>query len=147
MDRYICLLVTCLMSAMTFAGTKMSGIKVNGMPVSKQVTEITMDDQSYSLVWNDNTTSQGKSAAIMVRLANPQCIDKVKLLAINGLVDKRLYVEGLAESTQVIIYNLQGIKISEQNVDANWADIDIEHLDTGIYLLKNQNTVLRFVKR
>ena len=52
-----------------WAAVRPAPIRVNGMEVSKSVTEIAMDGDMLSLRWSDNTTLCGDIARLMLQVA------------------------------------------------------------------------------
>ena len=130
-----------------WAAVRPAPIRVNGMEVSKSVTEIAMDGDMLSLRWSDNTTLCGDIARLMLQVAQAECIDKLKLLAVSGFQDQTLRIDGLERGATLSVYNLQGSKVMERRVDDRHTVVDIHRLNTGIYLLKCRYIVLKFVKR
>jgi hypothetical protein len=55
-------------------------------------------------------------------------------------------VEGLALGSTYSLYDLMGNCLATRTVDSPILSVDIGHLTTGIYLLKCQSLVMKFVK-
>ena len=89
-----------------WAAVRPAPIRVNGMEVSKSVTEIAMDGDMLSLRWSDNTTLCGDIARLMLQVAQAECIDKLKLLAVSGFQDQTLRIDGLERGATLSVYNL-----------------------------------------
>lgn len=122
-------------------------LKVNGIEVVRYVKEISMDENSVQLRWNDNTTLNDRIAKIMLKLADSECIDRVRLFAVDGLQERFLLVEGFPKESEVSIYNTAGKKLIQATTGKDSVLLDISRLNVGIYFLKNKHTVLKFVKR
>lgn len=121
-------------------------IKVNGIELYKSITEVIMDDNVLALRWNDNTLTKGAVASLMMQLAGTDCVDKIRVFSVCGIQDDELTIEGLQKG-DAVIYDLQGRKVISQPVEGRKVKIDISGLNTGVYLLKNDCTLLKFVKR
>lgn len=136
----------CSLLCLPAANTRPTVIRVNGNEVSKVVTEISMDDDDLTLKWNDNTKLTGRLARLMVDLTKAD-INEALLMNVSGIQRDQMSIEGLTKGTPLYIYNLQGQLLLQQPVDKDLLSIDIHSLNTGIYLLKNNNTILKFVKK
>lgn len=148
MRKHFLIVFCCLCSLLCLpaANTRPVVIRVNGNEVSKVVTEISMDDDDLTLKWNDNTKLTGRLARLMVDLTKAD-INEALLMNVSGILRDQMSIEGLTKGTPLYIYNLQGQLLLQQPVDKDLLSIDIHSLNTGIYLLKNNNTILKFVKK
>ncbi len=148
MRKHFLIVFCCLCSLLCLpaANTRPVVIRVNGNEVSKVVTEISMDDDDLTLKWNDNTKLTGRLARLMVDLTKAD-INEALLMNVSGIQRDQMSIEGLTKGTPLYIYNLQGQLLLQQPVDKDLLSIDIHSLNTGIYLLKNNNTILKFVKK
>lgn len=148
MRKHFLIVFCCLCSLLCLpaANPRPAVIRVNGNEVSKVVTEISMDDDDLTLKWNDNTKLTGRLASLMVDLTKAD-INEALLMNVSGIQHDQMSIEGLTKGTPLYIYNLQGQLLLQQPVDKDLLSIDIHSLNTGIYLLKNNNTILKFVKK
>lgn len=148
MRKHFLIVFCCLCSLLCLpaANPRPTVIRVNGNEVSKVVTEISMDDDDLTLKWNDNTKVTGRLARLMVDLTKAD-INEALLMNVSGIQRDQMSIEGLTKGTPLYIYNLQGQLLLQQPVDKDLLSIDIHSLNTGIYLLKNNNTILKFVKK
>lgn len=147
MRKIVLIVFGCLTTiSLLAANPRAAVIRVNGNEVSKVVTEVSMDDEHLTLKWNDNTLLTGRIARLMVDLTKSD-INNAQLMNISGIQNDQMSIEGLTMGSPLYIYDLQGQLLMSQTVDQDLLSIDIHNLNTGIYLLKNNNTVMKFVKR
>lgn len=121
-------------------------VRVNGFEVSKYVTSIDMEDNLLSLHWNDNTVLHGRLAEVMFELASKDCVDKAQLLSVSGVQSDRMKLEGLKPGSRIFVYDIMRNCVLNQSVDGNSTILDMSELNTGVYFLKNDNIVIKFVK-
>ena len=130
-------------------GTENHGISINGTRVDKMVTEITYDENNITLHWNDNTSISNKIAQLMIKLASgdDNNIDKIKIASISGLYKNGLTIDGITLGSLLYIYDVQGNLIMQNQATSTSCELDISQLNTGIYLLKTSEEVIKFVKQ
>lgn len=145
MRPFVLALVFCLGIVSVQASN--NDFKVNGYKVYKEVTEITFEDANIVLKWNDNTTTSDYCAQTLFKLINGDHINDAHIYSASGLQDDRITLEGLKVGTTLYIYNLQGIMLAKQPVMSYSTQVNLSGMNTGIYFLKNQNTILKIVKR
>lgn len=140
-------IILLALSVMSVRAAISSGpIRVNGVEPDKTITEVVMDDQTVTFRWNDNTTTKGRAALLIMRLVGGGCIDKVRVFSVSGFQGNTLSIDGL-ETGLLSVYDLQGHELFIQQVIDPSTKVDISQLNTGIYLLKNNSTILKFVKK
>lgn len=148
--RYqITILLFILFSTCIMGGTENHGISINGTRVDKMVTEITYDENNITLHWNDNTSISNKIAQLMIKLASgdDNNIDKIKIASISGLYKNGLTIDGITLGSLLYIYDVQGNLIMQNQATSTSCELDISQLNTGIYLLKTSEEVIKFVKQ
>jgi hypothetical protein len=128
-------------------GAKTPNIRVNGVEVYNKVTEITFDDNGILMRWNDNSTSSDACCLAILKLINSDHINDAQIFAVSGVQNNDMLLQGLVAGSTLYIYNLQGVLLMRQNVTGEDTQVNLSNLNTGIYLLKNGNTFLKFVKR
>ena len=148
--RYqITILLFILFSTCIMGGIENHGISINGTRVDKMVTEITYDENNITLHWNDNTSISNKIAQLMIKLASgdDNNIDKIKIASISGLYKNGLTIDGITLGSLLYIYDVQGNLIMQNQATSTSCELDISQLNTGIYLLKTSEEVIKFVKQ
>lgn len=144
--RRIAVAVVCLLMAVGSLEAKRPFVKVNGFEVGKHVTSIEMEGNTMSLRWNDNTVMRGRLADVMISLACHECVDKARILSVSGVQTTEMRVEGLTLGSTYSLYDLMGNCLGTRTVDSPILSVDVSRLSTGIYLLKSQSLVMKFVK-
>lgn len=147
MKHIIAIVLTLLISTNSFAGSDKSAISINGNKAEKSVTEISYEDSIITLHWSDNTVMTNKLAATMAKLVSNYDIDKAYIASIGGIYDNSIIVSGTKGGSNINIYNVEGKKIQDMPTNNDQTYIDISKLNTGIYLLQDNSTVIKFIKR
>ncbi|MFW9600823.1 MAG: T9SS type A sorting domain-containing protein [Prevotella sp.] len=147
MKHVIAIVFTLLISTNLFAGTDKSAISINGNKVDKSVTEISYEDSVITLHWSDNTVMTNKLASTMAKLVSDYDIDKAYIASIGGIYGNSIIVGGTKSGSNINIYNVEGKKIQDMAANNDQTYIDISTLNTGIYLLQDNSTVIKFIKR
>ncbi|MCH3980394.1 MAG: T9SS type A sorting domain-containing protein [Prevotella sp.] len=146
--KHLCLTVLSLwLSIQAFAGIENTSISFNGNKADRYVTEVSYDENQVVLHWNDNTTMCDDVSNAMINLACNQDLDKARLTSISGLYKDNITLEGIAPGSTVFVYDIQGRQLLHLDVTQTKVDLDIKSLNTGIYLLKSQNDIIKFTKQ
>ena len=89
-----------------------------------------------------NVTVEIKNGGIVENVA-----DKVATVYPNPAVDV-LNVNATSEIENIAVFALNGATVASQaNIDGNQATIDVSGLAPGIYVVKVNNTAIRFIKK
>jgi hypothetical protein len=145
--KYFIAIITFLISANAFAGNDKSAISINGNKADKNVTEISYEDSVITLHWSDNTMMTNKLATTMAKLVSDYDIDKAYIASIGGIYGNSIIVGGTKDGSNINIYNVDGKRIQNMPTSNDKTYIDISKLNTGIYLLQDNSTVIKFIKR
>lgn len=125
-----------------------SKILFNGIGTSKQVTGITFNDNTTTLTWSDNTTMTGKAAESLISMAltddAEMNIDKIKIFVVGGIYSSLINVSGIDENSDYCIFNMKQRKVMEGKTDSPTTTINISELNTGVYYLKSNRTIVKF---
>lgn len=141
----ICLVVLSFVSA--FAGTNNNMILFNGTKPWRTVVMVSYDKDDIVLHWSDNTTMSNDMARLMLELASTEGINEARIQCVNGIYNDVVRLNGLIPNSSLAIYDFCGIKRLETYVSDSSMKLDLSQLNTGVYLLKNKNIVVRFAKR
>lgn len=147
MKHIIVIILTLLISTNIFAGSDKSKISINGNKADKNVTEISYEDSIITLHWSDNTIMTNKLASTMAKLVSNYDIDKAYIASIGGIYDNSIIVGGTTGGSNINIYNVEGKRIQNMKANNDQTYIDISTLNTGIYLLQDNSTIIKFIKR
>lgn len=117
---------------------------INGEPVEKVVTKITFNGDLAVLTFSDGTNiSEDMGNVILCFSSAPTSIKDIAVFQMNKAVDGNLDIEGLAEGTQVAIFDASG----KQLIATMTSKINVSSLKPGVYFLKAGNQVVKFVKQ
>ena len=141
----ICFVVLSAVSA--FAGTNDNMILFNGTKPWRTVVMVSYDKNNIVLHWSDNTTTSNDMARLMLELASSEGINDARIQCVNGIYNDVIRLNGLVLNSSLAIYDICGVKQYETYVSDSSMKLDLSLLNTGVYLLKNKNIVVRFVKQ
>ena len=117
---------------------------INGEPVEKVVTKITFNGDLAVLTFSDATEISEDMGNVILRFSSaPTSIKDVTIFQMNKVVGDNLLINGLADETQVVIYDASGKDI----ITTYGSNINVNGLRPGIYILKAGNQIVKFVKQ
>jgi hypothetical protein len=117
---------------------------INGEPVEKVVTKITFNGDLAVLTFSDATEISEDMGNVILRFSSaPTSIKDIAVFQMNKVVGDNLLINGLADETQVVIYDASGKDI----ITTYCSNINVNGLRPGIYILKAGNQIVKFVKQ
>ena len=117
---------------------------INGEVVEKVVTKITFEGDLAVLTFADETIiSEDMGNVVMQFTASPTSIKNVEVFQLNKAVGDNLEINGLAEGTQVQVFDATG----KQAIVTNDPTINVSSLKPGMYILKAGNQIIKFAKK
>lgn len=117
---------------------------INGEPVEKVVTKITFNGDLAVLTFSDATEISEDMGNVILRFSSaPTSIKDIAVFQMNKVVGDNLLINGLADETQVVIYDASGKDI----ITTYGSNINVNGLRPGIYILKAGNQIVKFVKQ
>ena len=145
----------CITSALLFlfclttlAGVKNQSITINGTTAHKKVVEISYDNEAnVVLKWSDNTYTHSLLAQTITEIACKNCLDKANIISVSGLYGDKITISGLISGETVNLFDIQGNKIISQQATGQTVEFNLSRLNTGIYLLQQDNNLIKFVKQ
>lgn len=96
--------------------------------------------QSFSL----STTSLITFGDVVSSVENPSNADGIKLYP--TMVKSTLYLQGATNSTTASVYSISGSKIMQINVNSDLENINVDHLSSGVYILRVNDKSFKFNK-
>lgn len=138
------LLLSC--SLCVLAENNYHNITINGKDIDKKVNQITFDGDKIFFHWSDGSTSREASKVIM-DISDSSNINDIKIFSIGGFQGSDLIIDGLNPNQNLFIYDIYGKIMMRTIAIAARADLKINKLNTGIYLLKANDAVIKFVKK
>ena len=118
-------------------------LKINGVTVEKTVTKITFEGDNVVLHFADTSMQQADMESVVLTFGSTTAIQNLSAFTLRGLVDGQLQLSGLKKGTEVLIYNAAG----KQVLRSTSAKINVSQLKSGVYLLKADHQIVKFVKR
>ena len=117
---------------------------INGEPVEKVVTKITFNGDLAVLTFSDATEISEDMGNVILRFSSaPTSIKDIAVFQMNKVVGDNLLINGLADETQVVIYDASVKDI----ITTYGSNINVNGLRPGIYILKAGNQIVKFVKK
>lgn len=117
---------------------------INGEVVEKVVTKITFEGDLAVLTFADETIiSEDMGNVIMRFMSSPTSIKNVEAFQLNKAVGDNLEINGLAEGTQVQVFDASG----KQVIVTYDSTINVSSLKPGMYILKAGNQIIKFAKK
>ena len=117
---------------------------INGEPVEKVVAKITFNGDLAVLTFSDATEISEDMGNVILRFSSaPTSIKDIAVFQMNKVVGDNLLINGLADETQVVIYDASGKDI----ITTYGSNINVNGLRPGIYILKAGNQIVKFVKQ
>ncbi len=129
-----------------YAENNSHDITINGKNIDKKVNQITFDGDKILFHWSDGSTSHEATKVIM-DISNTNNINDIKIFSIGGFQDNDLIIDGLSPNQNLFIYDIYGKMMMRTIAIAAKTDLKIKNLNTGIYLLKANDAIIRFVKK
>lgn len=116
---------------------------INGETVEKTVARITFEGDLVVLHFTDSSERKEDMNTVKIAFTNATSITDLTTYNMRGVVDGKLYLECLAQGAEVLIFDATGkqLKRTTSNV------IDVTNLKTGVYVLKADKQVVKFMKR
>ena len=135
---------TLLMLASPIKAVTTQTLIINGEPVEKVVTKITFNGDLAVLTFSDATEISEDMGNVILRFSSaPTSIKDIAVFQMNKVVGDNLLINGLADETQVVIYDASGKDI----ITTYGSNINVNGLRPGIYILKAGNQIVKFVKQ
>lgn len=138
-----------LMISLFFLGTTITNAEnvqsliINGEIVAKTVAKITFDGDNVVLHFSDATQQTADMGGVIITFSDPTAIQSLTTFQMKGIVSGKLNLQNVREGATINIYDAAG----RQVVSTRQTEIDMSRQKAGIYVLKVDNQVVKFVKR
>ena len=117
---------------------------INGETIEKVVTKITFEGDLVVLSFADTSVSSEDMGNVILRFSDlATSIKDINAFQLKQAVDGSLNIKGLAEGTQVQIFDASG----KQMTATNDTTINVSSLKPGMYILKVGSQIVKFVKK
>jgi hypothetical protein len=145
MKRKIALVAACLLVfAQTMLAATVQTLTINGETLDNTVAKITFEGDNVVLLFSDATTMTVGMEDVLL------AFDYSELTAIQslkGLVGETLQLNGLEPGTTVAIYDASGKQVMTAKAEDTSSLLSAKTLKPGVYLLKTDKHIVKFVKK
>lgn len=138
-----------LMFSLFFLGTTITSAEnvqsliINGETVAKTVAKITFDGDNVVLYFSDATQQTADMSGVIITFTDPTDIQSLTTFQLKGIVSGKLNLQNVQQGATIDIYDAAG----KQVLTSKKQVIDVNHLKSGVYVLRVGNQVVKFVKR
>jgi nitrogen fixation protein FixH len=144
MKKIFNLLVSLLLLGTTLANAEnVQSLIINGETVAKTVAKITFDGDNVVLYFSDTTQQSADMGGVVITFADPTAIQSLTAFQLKGIVNGQLNLQNVREGATINVYDAAG----RQVVSTRQSQIDLSRQKAGVYVLKVDNHVVKFVKR
>lgn len=119
---------------------------INGEKVEKVVSQITFSGDNVVLHFDGDEAAYPMDD-VEISFSGTAGINSLTAFRLNGVVGGTLNVSGLAEGTPVSVYDTTGKKLAGTRASGDTAQVALDGMAPGIYILKAGNQIVKFVKR
>lgn len=130
------------MCALALNAQKGFVVTINGDKLESQVVKITFSGEQAVLHFADGNSMTTDMTELVIDFTGSQ---ETAIQVLKTPVDNQLLIEGLAVGTPVTIYDAQGKVVLRTQTSAT--SLPVQSLRSGVYLLKANNQIVKFVKR
>ena len=120
-------------------------LTVNGQKVEKVVSQITFSGDNVVLHF-DGTEEIYPMDDVQIDFTSGMLFF-ISAFKLNTFVDGQLNIAGLAAGTQVAVYDVSGKKLAQAQTEGESTLVNVDNLNSGVYILKAGNQIVKFVKR
>lgn len=121
-------------------------LTVNGQKVERVVSQITFSGDNVVLHF-DGTEETYPMDDVQIDFTSGAGIGNISTFKLNAFVDGQLNIAGLAAGTQVAVYDVSGKKLAQAQAEGESTQVNVDNLNSGVYILKAGNQIVKFVKR
>lgn len=147
MKKKIIAVSLALMSLCTVANADVvQTLTINGQKVEKVVSQLTFSGDNVVLHFGDTQESYALDD-VTIDFSGTSGIGQVSTFRLGGIVDGTLDIRGLAAGTPVAVYDLSGKKLCSTRAQAEVTTLGVSQLNSGVYILRAGNNIVKFVKR
>lgn len=147
MRRVFIIIVTTMLVVFSANAEKpLPVISIDGCVPSKMVTSITYDQDKIVLTWNDNTVMSGQLSRLISDILSSDGLTNANIYSVNGIYAHKIHIRGLQKEYPLIVYALNGRIMERVELTSDICSLDISSLPTGVYVLRNNTSLVKFVK-
>lgn len=121
-------------------------LTINGQTVEKTVTQLTFSGDNVVLHFEGSDESYALDDVVL-DFSDVSSINSINTFKLNGLVDGRLDISGLAAGTPVAVFDISGKKMASLRAGEETTQVNVGNFRSGVYILKAGTQIVKFVKR
>jgi len=146
--KKIILVMWLFAATLNVMGDNVQTITVNGEPLTgKTVTKMSFNGDDVTLVFNDNTSDTYDMELVRVVFGTTVGINGINVAARHGIVGGELVVDGISAGTIINIFDMSGKMVASEKSCGNTVRINIDDLQSGMYVMSAGKTVMKFIKK
>ncbi len=146
--KKIILVMWLFAATLNVMGDNVQTITVNGEPLTgKTVTKMSFNGDDVTLVFNDNTSDTYDMELVRVVFGTTVGINGINVAARHGIVGGELVVDGISAGTIINIFDMSGKMVANEKSCGNTVRINIDDLQSGVYVMSAGKTVMKFIKK
>lgn len=145
MKRKLTLMATMLLAfAQTVLAATVQTLTVNGETLENTVAQITFEGDNVVLHFSDATTLtvDMEDAILSFVYTDPTAIQSLK-----APIGETLLIGGLQPGTLVTIYDASGKQMMTAKAEDSTSRLSAKSLKPGVYLLKTEHQIVKFIKK
>lgn len=122
-------------------------VSVMGESLNDAIQQITFSGDNAQLHFKSGKTMTEDMENVVVSFTSVTSlgIDNASMYVVNTVVKDKLEISGL-NNESIDIYNVQGVSLLSFEANEESLSVDVSNLSRGIYFLRVNNQVVKFVK-
>lgn len=147
LSKKTALLGACLLSSLFVLANP--EVKVNGVAVEASPAKITIDGDNVNVTFGDGSVATFDMDEVVVDFSSVTNVSDSRnvFFTANSAVGDELEVSGLAPGTTFYIWAAQGGIVYSGVAQTGDSKIDLSGWTAGMYLLKADGVVVKFIKK
>lgn len=144
----ISLLLVLFTTISSWAGNVQT-VTINGETVDKTVCQISFSGDNVVLTFSDgtNVTQDMSEVSIALSKTNDTATGALEVFSYGKVVGDKFIVGNISDKSPIAIYNAAGVRCLQTVATGTSQQVDISHLKSGVYILRVDKQVVKFVKR
>ena len=144
----ISLLLVLFTTISSWAGNVQT-VTINGETVEKTVCQISFSGDNVVLTFSDgtNVTQDMSEVSIALSKTNDTATGALEVFSYGKVVGDKFIVGNISDKSPIAIYNAAGVRCLQTVATGTSQQVDISHLKSGVYILRVDKQVVKFVKR
>lgn len=121
-------------------------LTINGERVEKTVSSFTFDGDNVVIQFGETVESYPLGSVIL-EFQETTGIENISVFNLDRFAEDSLDISGLTNGTKLSVFDVNGKNVINCCADHSSANIDISRLTPGVYILKADRNIIKFVKK